>query len=197
MDRALVFAVLAGMACGKSPPQSAPVPSTNATTALTVADSGSAADDGGSPIDSRELAQWMAAKQDDPEELARLARLVGCEGLRERAESPELRLTAARAMRYCSDFSELPWLAQLAAGPSDDEARAALESAVELAARPRRATDPEDADELHTGCAALLDLARGTDRPRERRVLAIRALRMLADRGCVKRTDIPADLDAR
>jgi hypothetical protein len=82
-------------------------------------------------------------------------------------------------------------------GSSDDDAKAALESIVELAARRRRATDPEDADELHAGCVALLDLARSTERSKERRVLAIRALRMLAERGCVKRADIPTDLDAR
>lgn len=149
-------------------------------------------------MDPRELAQWEAAKEGEPEELARLTRLVGCEGLRERAEGrPTLRITAARAMQYCDDFSELPWLAKLAAGPSDEDARAALDSAVELAAQPRRATDPEDADELRAGCAGLLDLARAVERPKERRVLAIRALRMLADRGCPNRAEIPTDLDAR
>jgi hypothetical protein len=196
VKRALIFAVLAAIDCGKSPLQSATVPPASATGAVTVVDAGSAADDAAVPMDPRELAQWAAAKDGDPEELGRLARLVGCEGLRERADTPELRITAARAMQHCGDFSELPWLAQLAAGASDDEARAALESIVELAARPRRATDPEDADELHAGCAALLDLARATDRPKDRRVLAIRSLRMLADRGCVKPADVPTDLDA-
>jgi hypothetical protein len=194
--RALIFAALAAIDCGKSPPQSASVPPASATGAVTVVDAASSGDDAAVPMDSRELAQWAAASEGDAEELGRLARRVGCEGLRERADAPELRTTAARAMQYCGDFSELPWLAQLAAGASDDEARAALESIVELAARPRRATDPEDADELHAGCAALLDLARATDRPKERRVLAIRSLRMLADRGCVKRSEIPTDLDA-
>jgi len=73
----------------------------------------------------------------------------------------------------------------------------ALETIGDLAAAPRRANDPEDAPELHEGCASLLALSRAGERPRERRVLAIRALRMLADRGCVKRADIPAELDAR
>jgi hypothetical protein len=148
-------------------------------------------------MDAREAAQWAAAKEGDPEELARLADLVGCEGLRERGEAAEQRATAIRAMQYCRDFSELPWLAQIGAAGGDDDARAALETVVELAARPRRATDPEDADELHAGCGALLDLAKAADRPKARRVLAIRALRMLSERGCVKRSDIPTDLDAR
>ncbi len=149
------------------------------------------------PMDAREAAQWTAASQGDAEELMRLEDLVGCEGLRERGEQAELRATAVRAMQYCQDFSELPWLAQWANEGGDADARAALEAIEALAARRRRATDPEDADELHAGCTALLSLARSESRPKDRRVSAIRALRMLADRGCVRRGDIPTDLDAK
>jgi hypothetical protein len=195
------LAVLAALGCGKSAAPSASTPSASVPSAgaSDAAATASAAEDAGvAPMDAREAAQWAAAgaKDVDPEELARLADLVGCEGLRERGDEAELRPTAIRAMQYCRDFSELPWLAQVATSGADDDARAALDSVVELAARPRRATDPEDADELHVGCGALLDLARGAERPRERRVRAIRALRMLVDRGCVKRADIPTDLDA-
>ncbi len=146
---------------------------------------------------AREAAQWEAARGGEAEEWMRLADLVGCEGLEEQAEKKELRATAIAAMRYCADFSGLPWLARVAAGPNDEEARVALDSVVELAARPRRSTDPEDAEELHDGCAALLALARDVAWPKERRVLAIRSLRMLSERGCVKRGEIPRDLDAR
>ncbi|MBV9945613.1 MAG: hypothetical protein JOZ69_02070 [Myxococcales bacterium] len=148
--------------------------------------------DASGPMDAREAAEWAAAVDaGEPEELARLADLVGCRGLRERAGQAALRSTALQAMRYCPDFSELPWLARVAAEGSDADARAALEAADLLAARPRRATDPEDAAELHAGCAALLALARDEDQPRERRLLSIRALRMLADRGCVTLQDVP------
>jgi hypothetical protein len=155
-------------------------------------------DAGAAPMDAREAAAWAATstKDVDAEELMRLAELVGCEGLREHGDDASLRPTALRAMQYCRDFSELPWLAQVATTGTDDDARVALDAVVELAARPRRATDPEDADELHVGCGALLDLARGVERPKERRVLAIRALRMLTDRGCVKKADIPTEFDA-
>jgi hypothetical protein len=128
----------------------------------------------------------------------RLADLVTCTGLHERAvQQTELRPTALAAAKYCRDFSELPWLAQVGTEGSDADARAALEAIDDLAARPRRSVDPDDADELHTGCATMLALARKNDAPRDRRVLAIRALRMLADYGCVKRPDIPTDLDAK
>jgi hypothetical protein len=150
------------------------------------------------PMDPRERAQWAAAAEGDPEELMRLANLVGCEGLRERAlADASLRRVALRAAAYCPDLSELPWLAEVAGGSDDADARAALEAIGDLAAAPRRATDPEDAADLREGCTSLLALSRAAGRAKERRVLAIGALRMLADRGCVKRADIPTDLDAR
>jgi hypothetical protein len=179
--------------CGKSPP-----PGTAVTSPSAAAAGGPEAAVAVEPMDEREEAQWAAARGGEPEELMRLADLVGCEGLRARAaRREELVGTAARAMEFCPDFSELPWLALVGASGADADARAALEAIVQLAARPRRATDPEDAEELHEGCASLLALARATDRQKERRVLAIRALRMLAERGCVARSEIPTDLDAR
>lgn len=196
---ALAFLTLAG--CGKSTAQSASMPSSSVPSAGAGDAAPAASTEGAGPpaMDAREAAAWAAAggKDAEPEELARLADLVGCVGLRERADEADLRGTALRAMQYCRDFSELPWLAQVATTGTDEEAKAALDAAVELAARPRRATDPEDADELHTGCGALLELARGADRPKGRRVLAIRALRMLSERGCVKKAEIPTELDAK
>jgi hypothetical protein len=148
-------------------------------------------------MSDEERAAWTDADGGEPAEMIRLADRVGCSGLRERASSPPLRALAVKAMRYCTDFSELPWLADLAATGSDPIAADALDSIVDQAARPRRAVDPEDADELHAGCASLLALARSVPAPRARRVGAVRALRMLADRGCVQRTDIPSDVDAK
>jgi hypothetical protein len=203
---AVVMAVVAAgeAGCDKSTAPSASMPSSSVpgaggADAATGATPAGGDDAGAAPMDAREAAAWTAAgmKDADAEELVRLADLVGCVGLRERADDPERRMTALRAMPYCGDFSELPWLAQVGTTGKDDEARAALDAVVDLAARPRRATDPEDADELHVGCGALLDLAKGVERPKERRVLAIRALRMLVDRGCVKKADIPTDLDAK
>jgi hypothetical protein len=185
-----------GCGKGKSPDAAAPSASSSAP-ATAVAERTLDAGDDAEPVDPREAAQWAAAHDGEPEELMRLADVVGCEGLEQGAAHPELRGTALQAMQYCRDFSELPFLSQVGIDGSDDDARAALASAVALAARPRRSVDPEDADELHTGCATLLSLARGLERPRDRRVLAIRALRMLSEYGCVKRADIPADLDAR
>jgi hypothetical protein len=194
----LAVSLLLGLAaCGKGKSPDAAVPSASSPASAAVGDrSGDAGDDAGEAMDPREAAQWAAAREGEPEELMRLADLAGCEGLHEGAAQPDLRPTALLAMQYCRDFSELPFLAQVGTDGSDGDARTALASAVALAARPRRSVDPEDADELHTGCVSLLSLARAVDRPRDRRVLAIRALRMLSEYGCVKRADIPTDLDA-
>ncbi len=193
--------VLAAEHCGKVTSSASAASAT-----LAARDAGgdaAASDDGGWPMDAREAEAWAraSAKEAGEEDLIRLTDLLGCPGLRERASDAALRGTAIRAMAYCDDFSALPWLAQIAgaaagSGAADEQALDALDAVVDQASRVRRATDPEDADELHAGCGALLALARTPGAPRPRRVRAIRALRMLADRGCVKLADIPHDVDA-
>jgi hypothetical protein len=111
----------------------------------------------------------------------------------EAASEGELRPTALRAMGFARGWAQLPFLAAAAAGKNEDEARLALASVLELAARPRRSEDVEDVEELGDGCAKLLGLARETSQPRERRTGALRALRMLP---CPKQ-ELPADLDAK
>jgi hypothetical protein len=150
------------------------------------------------PTDPRERQAWAQAEDGGDDERMRLADLVGCEGLRERAANANLRSTAIRAMAYCPDLSDLAWLASVARSSDDGADRTeALEVIVEQAARSRRATDPDDAVELGEGCRTLVALARAGGQPRSERVLAVRALRMLVDRGCPKKSDIPADLDAK
>jgi len=141
----------------------------------------------------RNVAMWAAAREGGVEELASLATHEGAAGLVEAAADPELRATAVRAMAFARGWAQLPFLAQLAAGPDDEEARLALASTVDLASRPRRAEDMEDASELASGCAALGTLARDGERARDRRVPALRALRMMP---CSKQ-ELPADLDAK
>lgn len=141
----------------------------------------------------RDVAMWTSAREGQTEDLASLATHEGAAGLVEAAAEPELHVTALRAMAFARGWSQLPYLARTASGTEDDEARIALDSAAELGARPRRSEDVEDEPELREGCERLGALARDTARARERRVLALRALRMLP---CPKQ-DLPADLDAR
>ena len=144
---------------------------------------------------------WTRAKGGDADDLARLADREGESGLAERGRSdPAARMAAIRAMAFAPEpgaFGGLPFLAEAARGTDEPQAQAALESAIDLAARPRRAVDPEDAAEMKAGCDSMLALAKDVKAPRARRVNAIRALRMLADRGCVDPAALPTDLDAR
>jgi hypothetical protein len=183
---ATLATLAAVVACSKS--------SAQGVAAVATADSPAEAP---APMDPMEAEAWARAQSGADEDRMRLVDLVGCDSLRERAEVPAQRSTAIRAMSFCSDFSELPWLASIATSGRDDEAADALDTIIEQAARPRRPTDAEDGQELFAGCQSLLDLSRASGQPRARRVVAVRALRMLSERGCVKRTDIPSDLDAK
>ncbi len=143
---------------------------------------------------------WARANDADggtEDDLSRLARREGVTGLVERGAHPSWRAVAAQALGYTEGFAALPWLTEVGATDSEAVAMAALESATRLAAQVRTQTDPEDAEELRAGCDRLLALACDAKAEKKRRVLAIRALRMLNDRGCVKSAEVPAELDAR
>lgn len=142
---------------------------------------------------ARDAQMWAAAKDGDDEDLATLAVHEGAAGLVEATTDPELRPTAIRAMAHARGWAQLPFLAGVAAGKDDAEAKLALDAIVDLAARPRRSEDPEDATELAEGCEKLLGLARAAERERPRRVQAVRALRMMP---CPK-ADLPTDVDVR
>jgi hypothetical protein len=184
------LAVLLLVACGRSQPTGPQPP------AAQVSASASAASENKVALDAQMAELWKLAKDGEGDDLMRLARREGSTGLVEKGQADaSLRLTALKALAYAPDFVALPWLAEVATSGSKEEAQAALDSCFDLAAQPRRQRDPEDALELKEGCAKLLELAKKG--PTERRVSAIRALRMLADRGCVKKEEIPSDLDAK
>ena len=100
-------------------------------------------------------------------------------------------------MGYARGWAQLPFLVKTAAAKDDDEARVALDAVLELATRPRRAEDPEDASELREGCDALTALARDTKRPRPRRVAAVRALRMMTCPPLDAGEALPNDVDTK
>lgn len=180
-------------ACGKSgSPLGAGEPNLSPGTASVLVNRTSVPPDGG-PTAMRDVAMWANARDGHVEDLASLATHEGAVGLIEAAAQPELRVTAIRAMGYARGWAQLPFLAAVAAGENDAEAKAALESVGELAARRRRSEDVEDADELRDACEKLGALARDAARARERRVTAIGALRMMP---CPKQ-ELPTDLDAR
>lgn len=140
---------------------------------------------------------WESANAGEAEDLAALAVDEGAMGLVEAAAEPALRGTAIRAMGYARGWAQLPFLARVASGRDDDEARLALDATLELAARPRSSEDPEDEGELREGCVGMLTLARDVARPRPRRVAAVRALRMLPCPPEASGEALPADVDAK
>jgi hypothetical protein len=167
-----------------------------------AADGGAAWLDAGADVSLARAADveelWTRAVDGGDDELARLAEAEGVGGLEERATSPRHRVTALRAMAFAPGLSALPTLGGAAEHGSAEEARAAVDSADAIAARRRRPVDAEEEDELVAGCASLLAAAKNAARPREVRVGAVRALRMMVDLPrCVKASDIPADVDAK
>ncbi|MCL2778217.1 MAG: hypothetical protein FWD73_09450 [Polyangiaceae bacterium] len=177
-------------ACGRNPSSSSNAPSAEAA-AANAARTSAPADAG--PVAVRDVALWTHAKDGNIEDLAALATHEGAAGLVEAAADPELRATALRAMGAAPGYAQTPFLAQVAAGKSTDDARLALDALIEIAERVRRQDDAEDAGELREACEQILALAKDTKQPNDRRVPAIRALRMLP---CPK-TGIPTELDAR
>lgn len=189
--------VAIGVACGRAS-TSAPIAASVAPSGAPPASASASIDaEASEPLDPREAELWALAADGGDEDLARLASREGSVGLVERGAEPARRMTAIRALAYVHDFVGLPWLAEIAAAKDDAEALAALEAIADIAAQPRRAVDPEDGAELRAGCDRIVSLAKDTKASKERRIVAIRAIRMMLDRGCAKADEIPTELDAK
>ena len=195
---AILIATLACAACSACGKKAGGEPTVAPGTASVVANRTSPPLPEAGSVAFRDVAMWTSARtagegQGTTEDLASLANHEGAAGLVEAAADDVLRPTALRAMGYARGWAQVPYLAKTAAGTKDDDAHLALDSLSELAARPRRSEDVEDAEELREGCETLGALARDAARARDRRIGAIRALRMMP---CPKQ-EIPGDLDAR
>ena len=180
----LCFAIL--VACGKKDKEPVPPPTADTLVPQPAEKYASR------PPEVEEL--WNRALSMDQDDLARLAGREGATGLVERAGEPARKKTAILALAYVASMEGLPFLAEVAANGSEEEAAMALSSAAAFVARPRRAEDAEDALEVRVGCDRLLGLVANQGRERRRRARALRVIRMLAERGCQR--NFPAELDA-
>jgi hypothetical protein len=72
-----------------------------------------------------------------------------------------------------------------------------VETVAQMAARPRRQTEPLDPPGLRSCADALLGLVERKSLAKNVRAPAISALRMLAERGAVAASSIPTDLDPK
>lgn len=180
------------VACGRtSPSPTAPDTSTGGIgIRLAAADAGEA----GAP-DPALSELWLRASEGAEEDLMRLARTLGPEGLIDGATSKEARGLAIHAMPFTDGFAGLPWLADLTGSEDVTLGREAAEAAVALASRGRDQNDPEDAEEMRAGCIKLIAVAKESKHDKLVRIRAVRTLRLLADRGCAKTDEIPTELD--
>jgi len=187
---ALVAAIL--VACSKSSSSGASGPD------ATPREDGKAATDApaAAPEDPVLTDLWTRAASGDDDDLERLCRCEGTDRLVEMSVDPGRRPVALRALAFSEDFTPLPFLAEVASGTNEAEATVALASVAAIAAQPRRATDPEDVLELVLGDKRLLALSRDPGKPAARRLAAIRALRLLADRGGLDPREVPGGVDA-
>jgi hypothetical protein len=191
--RAQLFVAVCIVACGRtSPAANAPDTSVGAGPSLAAAlvDAGE-----GGARDSEYTELWSRAADGTEEDSMRLARALGPEGLVAGATSQAARLVAIRAMAFSDGFAGLPWLGDVAAGEDVALAKEAADSAVAMAARGRDQNDPEDAEEMRAGCTKLVAIAKNGKHDKTVRIRAVRILRLLAERGCVKVDDIPTDFD--
>ncbi len=178
---ALVF-----VACGKTPPPPGGPGTSGDSTDPAVVDAVT------TPFAMDEA--WERAREGDDDELARLARLKGVPGLLAGLEATgPARAVAIRALGVAPGLGQVAALARMAEVGEEADATLALESIRTIAARPRTAEQVEDAAELREGCEILLRIAKSSNAARNRRRLALGALRMFADRGVVPTAELPAD----
>lgn len=144
-------------------------------------------------------ALWRRAVEGDPIDLARLADREGAGGLLEGLEEGgPIGLAALAALPFADDadaaYQRLGEIVQqldpAATGP-------VLQAIVDIAARPRRQTEPIDPAGLRSCGEALLSLAKRKSLAKNVRAPAISALRRLAERGAVTAAAIPTDLDPK
>jgi hypothetical protein len=144
-----------------------------------------------------EDALWRAAEAQDEVALARLALHCGALGLQEAATTTPSRLpTALRAAGYADGLYATAWLAQ-AVVHGGAEREPALGALQEIGLRKRWQRDPEDAPELKAACATLSTFATGSEGTADERARTVAILRMLADYGCMMRTQITDKLDPK
>jgi hypothetical protein len=142
---------------------------------------------------------WRRALERDPIDLARLADREGAGGLLEGLEEGgPIALVALAALPFADDADfAFQRLGEIARQVDPGSTGPVLEAILDMAARPRRQTEPLDPPGLRACAEALMTLAQQKSLTKTVRARAISALRLLAERGAVATAAIPTDLDAR
>jgi hypothetical protein len=142
---------------------------------------------------------WRRALERDPIDLARLADREGAGGLLEGLEEGgPVALTALGALPLAQDADvAFQRLGEIVRQVEPTTTAPVLQAIVDMAARPRRQTEPLDPPGLRSCAEALMALAERKSLAKSVRAPAISALRLLAERGAVTTSAIPTDLDPK
>jgi hypothetical protein len=142
---------------------------------------------------------WRRALDGDPIDLARLADREGAGGLLEGLEEGgPIGLTALAALPSADDAdAAYQRLGEIVRQLDPTATAPVLGAIIDIAARPRRQTEPLDPPGLRSCAEVLLKLAEQKSLPKTVRAQAISALRLLAERGAVVVSSIPSDLDPK
>ena len=194
MKSALVAAVMLASACSPSRRETAASPS--ATVGATAVAGTTAAK---APSARATDARWLAARDEDPAALMRLAASEGAAGLLDGLDDgSETAATALRALPHADDAeAALGRLASRAAAAPGEQRGPLLATILAIAGEPRRQREALDADGVRSCAEAMISLASRADVPREERATAVSAARALAEKGYADPHRIPGDLDPK
>jgi hypothetical protein len=142
---------------------------------------------------------WRRGLEGDPLDLARLADREGAGGLLEGLEEGgPIGLTALAALPWADDAeAAYQRLGEIVRQLDPTATGPVVQAIVDMAARPRRQTEPLDPPGLRSCAEALLALAERKSLAKSVRAPAISALRLLAERGAASAAAIPTDLDPK
>ena len=144
-------------------------------------------------------ARWVAARDEDPAGLMRLAAVEGAAGLLDGLDDGgETAATALRALPFAEDGeTALGRLGSRLAAVTSERRGPVLVAILAIAGEPWRSREALDAEGARSCGAALISLASRADEPRENRATAVSAARALAEKGLVDPGKIPGDLDPK
>ena len=144
-------------------------------------------------------ARWIAARDEDPAALMRLAASEGATGLLDGLDDGgETAATALRALPHADDAEgALGRLGARAAAATGEQRGPLLATILAIAGEPRRQREALDAEGARSCGEAMISIASRADLPREDRAAAVSAARALAEKGYADPRKIPGDLDPK
>jgi hypothetical protein len=199
VKKTIAAALLLAAACTPSRRETAASPSATVSAASVSAVVASAQTQAQAPSPRASDPRWIAARDEDPAELMRLAAAEGAAGLLAGFEDGgETAATALRALGYADDAeAALGRLGQAALVAPPAQLGAVLGAILAIAGQPRRSREALDPEGARACGEALISLSTRADVARDERAVAVSAARALAEKGYADPRRIPGDLDPK